>query len=100
MPVSSELEGKSFVPLLDDPQQPWKQAAFSEYLRRGPEGFHGRSIRTAGLRYTQWTDKQGQSGGVELYDYRIDPRETKNVADEPQYADDVKKLSAMLKAGP
>lgn len=100
LPVSSELEGTSFVPLLDDPRRPWKQAAFSEYLRRGPEGFHGRSVRTADMRYTQWTDKQGQSGGVELYDYRVDPRETKNVAGESQYADDVKKLAALLKAGP
>lgn len=100
LPLSGALEGKSFVPLLDDPGRPWKQAAFSEYLRRGPEGYHGRSIRTADLRYTQWTDKQGQSGGVELYDYRVDPQETKNVAGDAQYADDVKKLAALLKAGP
>jgi len=100
LPVSSALEGKSFVPLLDDLGRPWKQAAFSEYLRRGPEGYHGRSIRTADLRYTEWIDKQGRSGGVELYDYRVDPRETKNVAGEARYADEVKKLAALLKAGP
>lgn len=31
VPVPDELEGHSFVPLLDHPQQSWKQAAFSQY---------------------------------------------------------------------
>ena len=38
-----ELEGTSFRPLLDDPDLPWKSAAFSETKR---EGFHGRTLRT------------------------------------------------------
>ncbi|MGC3967298.1 MAG: sulfatase [Pirellulales bacterium] len=100
LPVGEQLEGQSFAPLLDDPTKPWKLAAFSEYLRRGPEGFHGRTIRTADFRYTEWTDRNGQSGGVELYDHRIDPKESKNVASEADYADDEKSLAAMLKAGP
>lgn len=31
VPVPDHLEGRSFVPLLDDPDQDWKQAAFSQY---------------------------------------------------------------------
>ena len=31
VPQPDHLEGHSFVPLLDAPQQPWKQAAFSQY---------------------------------------------------------------------
>lgn len=31
VPLPDHLEGKSFVPLLDHPNQPWKQAAYSQY---------------------------------------------------------------------
>ncbi|MDA8746226.1 sulfatase [Rubripirellula amarantea] len=31
IPIPQHLEGKSFVPLLDDPKQPWKEAVFSQY---------------------------------------------------------------------
>lgn len=100
LPVGEQLEGRSFAPLLDDPTAKWKEAAFSEYLRRGPEGFLGRSIRTSDFRYTEWTNPKGASGGVELYDHRTDSKETKNVAAEADYAGEVKRLAAMLSAGP
>lgn len=80
----AESEGASFAPLLAKPGQPWKQAAFSQYLRPGKAKFMGRSIRTDRWRYTEWTDEKGGSAGVELYDEQVDPKEDTNLA--PQAA--------------
>ena len=105
LPVGAQLEGTSFAPLLSEPARPWKKAAFSQYLRRGPDGFHGRTLRTAEWRYTEWTNKKGEPAGTELYDHRPttsgrDPEETKNVAADANNAQLVAELSALLKAGP
>ena len=51
------LEGKSFAPLLTDPNRPWKPAAFSEYPKGG---YQGTAMRTDRYRYVRWLDKQGQ----------------------------------------
>ena len=99
LPRPEALEGQSFVPVLEKPDRAWKQAAFSEYLRRGKEGYRGFSIRTDGWRYTEWRDPKGNDVGVELYDHRQDQEETVNIAQEPEQAERVKKLSAQLKAG-
>ncbi len=99
LPVAESLEGTSFAPLLEKPDRPWKQAAFSEYLRRGPEGYKGRSIRTNRWRYTEWRNPKGVDAGVELYDYETDPKETVNLAAKPENVSVVKELSAELKAG-
>ena len=47
LPAPKQLEGRSVRPLLDDPQQPWKQGAFTQ-VRRG-EGVMGRSVRQSAL---------------------------------------------------
>ncbi|MDZ4289267.1 MAG: sulfatase, partial [Prosthecobacter sp.] len=97
--LPENLEGTSFAPLLEKPGQPWKTAAFSQYLRRGKEGFMGRSIRTDRWRYTEWTSAKGESGGGELYDEQNDPRENVNVASEPANQATVAEMAALLKAG-
>jgi len=99
LPVRESLEGTSFVPVLEKPDRKWKQATFSEYLRRGPEGYKGRSIRTDRWRYTEWKTPKGIDAGTELYDHENDPKETVNIALKPEYAGRVKELSAQLKAG-
>lgn len=99
LPENPGLEGTSFAPLLQNPQQPWKQAAFSEYLRRGPGNIKGRSIRTSRWRYTEWSNPKGEDLGRELYDYQSDPLETASLAGKPEHAAMVKELAARLKAG-
>ncbi|CAI8281296.1 MAG: Choline-sulfatase [Opitutia bacterium UBA7350] len=72
LPVSTtsshDLEGTSFLPLLEDPYQPWKEGAYSQYQRfisanksgdtalsaAGSGWGIGYSIRTDRYRYTEW----------------------------------------------
>ena len=94
LPIPSQLEGLSLMPVIEQPTSPWKTAAFSQ-LKRG--GIKGNSIRTAQYRYTEW----GGNGrrGRELYDYDADPDETINMAGLPENAELVAHLSEQLRAG-
>ncbi len=98
LPSPDHLEGLSFAPLLDDPDRPWKTAAFTEY----PSGaFHGHSMRTDRYRFVRWTDKNDpeQVAALELYDHRRDPQENVNLANRPEHAKLIEKLTAQLQAG-
>jgi uncharacterized sulfatase len=90
LPVPENLEGKSFKPLLKNPNLPWKKIAFTQ-VQRG--SIAGRSVRTERWRYTEW-DAGRQ--GVELYDHNNDSGEYYNLAQEPRYAQIVARLKRLL----
>ncbi len=92
LPIPSQLEGISMIPVIAQPTRPWKTAAFSQKGRD-----LGKSIRTDQYRYTEW----GNSGrnGRELYDYHADPNETVNIAAYPENTGLVAQLSEQLNAG-
>ena len=94
LPISSELEGLSLMPVVEEPTRTWKTAAFSTLSRAGAKAD---SMRTERFRYTEW----GRNGkfGRELYDYLVDPNETVNVVDLPENAELVEHLSQRLRAG-
>ncbi len=92
------LEGTSFVPLLENPERKWKDAAFSQFPRgKAMEGF---AIRTDNFRYVEWRDGKDNSLLVaELYDHRKDSLETINVANDEGYKEIVIDLAKQLKDG-
>ena len=94
LPIPSQLEGLSLMPVIEEPTRPWKTAAFSQ-LNRG--GIGGRSIRTVRYRYTEWGGRGKR--GKELYDYNADPDETVNIANLPENEELVANLSAQLHSG-
>ena len=98
LPRPSHLEGRSFAPLLDTPEQLWKSATFTQVVR-GAVTSH--SLRTDRYRFTRWhqTKAPDQTVAVELYDYLNDPTEVENVASRPENAALVKELDARLEAG-
>jgi arylsulfatase A-like enzyme len=99
LPEPEGVEGTSFAPLMDDPNRPWKRAAFSQYPRNKP-GFGrvmGYSVRTERYRYTEW--KAGDIVERELYDYQTDPDERANLAAQPEHAAVVEQMARTLHAG-
>ena len=89
LPLPRHLHGKSFVPLLKDPNLPWKTAVFSRY-------YAGDSVKTDRYRYTQWRGRDGRVYARMLYDHSVDLVENVNISELPQNRGLVRKLAKMI----
>src|SRR5690606_27840279 len=85
LPENRQLEGHSLVKLLHNPTARWPHAAICTYAR------NNHSIRFGNFRYIRYED-----GSEELYDYRSDPNEWKNVADRPEYRRQKERMKTYL----
>jgi uncharacterized sulfatase len=91
----TNLQGRSLVPLLQNPDLPWDHPAVTQVSRGffDPNPPMGYSLRTERFRYTMWG---GGAQGEELYDYDQDPRELKNLANDSNFLGLKAKLRARL----
>ncbi|WP_309710303.1 sulfatase [Armatimonas sp.] len=85
------LHGKSLVPLLNNPKATHKTAALTQTQRPPKEGGMGYSVCTNRWRYTEWG-----TGQAELYNHIADPKEHKNLANDPAQAKIVVEMKALL----
>ena len=92
LPLPKGLEGVSFVPLLKEPDRPWKKAAFTTVVHGK---VMGRSVRTDRYRYTEWSD----GNTAELYDHEVDIHEFTNLSFGGKDSRAKQELSAILRAG-
>lgn len=100
--IPDGLDGVNLQPVLDDPSQPVKDAAYSTIARADdPHANHakvmnflGQSVRTDQWRYTEWDEGRK---GVELYDHENDPQEWNNLAEKAEHADTVAQLGRLLR---
>lgn len=79
------VQGKSIVPLLRDPELSIKESALSF-------DSHGTSLRTQTRHFIQYRD-----GTQELYDLRQDPKEFYNLAEQAEYATEIRQQTEMLR---
>lgn len=86
------LDGKSLVPLLKDPEAPWRSTAISALAQPAGETAYV-SIRTEQFRYTSYAE-----GQAEMYDCTKDPHEWTNLIDNPEYKSTIQKMRRMIPA--
>ena len=95
--------GKSLVPILEDATNSVNDHVMTMTVSRAgwvhkkmrkqkPKGY---SIRTDRYRYTRWGDGEF---GHELYDYRSDPDEYSNLADDPRHSGIVDELQSRMRS--
>ncbi|MBX3420968.1 MAG: sulfatase [Pirellulaceae bacterium] len=100
VPAPDNLQGQTLVPMLEQPDTIGRGWALTQVTRRGKRRsseteYYGYSLRTERWRLTLWDDGQH---GRELYDHQRDPRELHNVADDPNYAQQIQELTAQLRS--
>ena len=109
--IPAILDGKSLVPLMKNAAASVKEFSVSQYPRSnataenerlGYADAMGYSIRTKQYRYTIWMNNGFRSTqpfnkdwiiGIEMYDYKKDPLEKENVANEKKYASVAKEMN-------
>jgi arylsulfatase A-like enzyme len=102
--VPEQLEGISLVPILKDAGVMVKDFAMSQYPRRGT--LMGYALRDKRYRAVFWVDHSVVKGGqfvesmiqdIELFDYDVDPLETINLAENPEYKNVVALFEKLFK---
>ncbi len=88
------LEGKSFANVLQDPSESFRAEVRAITRRRK---MLGSTVKNSGWRYIEW---DGGEKGRELYDQLNDPIEYQNLAENSEYAEVVKEMSALLHEDP
>ncbi len=86
--VPKTVQGQSFTPLLEKPDQNFREAAYSRFGIDRP----GLAVISERYNYT-WYPK---SGAEMLYDLEKDPDENRNVAGDKEYADALKHMRTLL----
>lgn len=86
--IPKHCQGKSFKPLISDPEKGHRSFAYSTYPARKDIGH---SVRFGNFRYTEWHQPNGKVKAKVLTNLKLDPGEVTNSIDDPQFAELAKK---------
>ena len=89
--LPGNLEGTSFVPLLVNPDRPWKKSIFMSGSNAGEQ-----VVRTRTFSYMEMGNGQPPAA---LFDLVKDPWETVNLLNDPAYAKTRREMADLLRAG-
>jgi arylsulfatase A-like enzyme len=87
--IPETVEGKSLVPLLENPQAEWTDYVICKY-------FDGLSIVTPEYAYTEWRNANDSLISAMLYDHMNDREESNNISDDTESIEIRKKLNKEL----
>jgi len=91
LPKPTHLQGQSFVPLLKNPNAPWKSYAVGRYRL-------GDTIRSDQHRFSEYIKDGNNAMARMLYNHATDPDETVNISERPDTVDTVTALTRELRA--
>jgi arylsulfatase len=84
--VKSQIEGRSLVPLLENPESPWEDRVLFTHRGRWPKGANidDHKYDHCAVRNTRWhlVCDDNATKNWQLFDVEADPGETANVADQ------------------
>jgi arylsulfatase A-like enzyme len=92
--ASADIQGRSLVPLLKDPQGSWGEPAYSVWSEDG-HSLHGVAVRTEKWRYAEF-GPEGSNGAM-LFDPKADPLEMKNLANDAKYKPICSELASLTR---
>ncbi|MCD6123072.1 MAG: sulfatase-like hydrolase/transferase [Spirochaetales bacterium] len=102
IPIPAYLQGKSMLPLLQNPDISGKQAVFAHRKHQWHDRIKAyavaHSVRTEKYRYTVYLDKTKHVIAEELFDYENDPGELTNIASQEESREIIEKLHRILNA--
>ena len=90
--IPEQVQGKSLVPMLNNPKASVRNGSIS-LIRRGGMGY---AYRTERYRYIEWV-KKGEVVSRDLYDYETDPLETVNLATDERSKPLMEKLAKQMR---
>ncbi|HYW81243.1 MAG TPA: sulfatase, partial [Thermoguttaceae bacterium] len=94
------VQGLSFKPLFADEATPWRKSWYYEYNyeKQFPYTPNVRGVRTDEWKYVHYPHGDGSPDRhlAELYNLKDDPGETKNLIEDPAYAEKITELRAEL----
>jgi len=86
VPKRTDLDGKSIVPLLKNPEREWTRPVLTTF------GKGNHTVRTERWRFIEYHD-----GGQELYDHNQDANEWNNLAANPLHASVIQRLQKIIR---
>ena len=79
-----DVDGKSLLPLIDNPDKPWDKAAYSLFPRG--KKYMGCTVTDGKWRYTEWRNSETQEVlSTELYNHETTLVADKNLSGKSKY---------------